>query len=360
LPQCRRFCVHLTIDYSLLLERGSPSSSFNRSLLLFLLLLFFFFFFFFFFLSVLFRGHDSHMKGTLRQCRVFVQVESGEKHMVLAYDHETVWQLKQRVFEVTDVMPHQQQLFRVGKKETKELENTKLLSKSKVKNGSQLSMLVDKPEEGNLVSPRPSESVAPAALSPRKPASAVSVPRLPSLAGLHPASCFAFGTGLRQAIAGYQTAFCVYLCTQRGVQIGAADAIAEGCVEVLVSGTPADVVLSARADGVLEVSYTAFSATNDANIDVKVDGVSIGNCEGGQMGLEVREGEAGRLVETAGWAGAALEALAGEAERSGSLASLGPAPLTPFSALKAPALLPLQRGLFFSLCSTFWLFLKKE
>jgi hypothetical protein len=56
----------------------------------------------------------------------------------------------------------------------------------------------------------------------------VSVPRLAVLAALHAPSSFAFGIGLRQAIAGYQATFCVFLCDKEGTKVNAADVIAEG------------------------------------------------------------------------------------------------------------------------------------
>jgi hypothetical protein len=117
---------------------------------------------------------DRPKHGTMRQMRVFVQVDSGEKHLVGCFEDDTIWQLKQRIFELTDVMPDAQQLFIVGKKDAKALKNTKLVSKSKVKNGAQLAMREHLPESFESVplpsstGPAPQPSTRGEIVSPRK------------------------------------------------------------------------------------------------------------------------------------------------------------------------------------------------
>ncbi len=64
--------------------------------------------------------------------RLLVAVED-VKHLVVAMEHDTVWQVKQRIFDVTDVMPHAQILVLVSKGRERELDNTKALGKAKGK-----------------------------------------------------------------------------------------------------------------------------------------------------------------------------------------------------------------------------------
>ncbi len=300
------------------------------------------------------------MQDKGKPLRILVQVESGEKHLVVTFEQDTVWQVKQKVFEVTDIMPHAQSLALNHKGKERELDSTRSLLKSKVRNGAQLVMRVRPAGDGSdvlaLSLPQRSQSVAPG--HPAAPP--VSSPRLGApqvsrgndgavaLAALHAPSCFAFGTGLRQAVAGFPASFFVYLCDRDGVQLPAAEAVAEGLVEVAVSGTPADVALYSRpSDGLCMVTFTPYSASPQCTIDVRVGGASINDSP---VSLAVRqlEGEPGaglaKLLETPAWALAAVELLAHLAEESGDVDTLFAAgPLTPFAVLRTPSLSPLQR-----------------
>ena len=232
----------------------------------------------------------------------------------------------------------------------------------KVKNGATLFLRVRPADAASDVLaatlPARAQSVMPAHTAASAPP--VSSPRLGAptppkadaaalQAALHAPSCFAFGTGLRQAVAGYPACFFVYLCDREGRELPAAEVLSEGLVEVAVTGSPADVALQSRAaDGLCVVTYTPYSAAAQCSLEVRVAGAPINEAP---FSLAVRalEGEAGpglaRLVETPAWAGAAAELLGHLAEEAGDVETvLAAGPLTPLAVLRSHVLTPLQRG----------------
>lgn len=155
---------------------------------------------------------------------VVLHEATGERHLVVCFGGDTVWQLKQKVFFATDVPPPLQALCVVRAKDGRERPlhvNSQKIWREKIRDNASL-VLRERPSDDDtaavaalvpplrsLSAPQPGHGLQTGSAIRQRNATTAAALLPPPLSSLAPSACFAYGTGLRQALAGHAAEFWV-------------------------------------------------------------------------------------------------------------------------------------------------------